>query len=335
MDKYDIQSIIDSLTVVDSNIKYWFMRTLSGEYYSEFLENNFVAIGYNEVKLFDLHKSKSGNTFDENALASIIRSAFPEESRPKYIGTQLIDFAYNMQKGDIVVIPSSSSSKISIGEVIETPLYIVDNTSITENNCPFEKRKKIKWIKKDLYFDSLDSKLLFLKYTQRTVTKVDSETSKIIDRLLLPLFVKSEDAHLSIDLRQKDPINAFELFQTWIELFEVVEEFANEEKISFNKEQFEVKINLQSPGTIEFISYSVIGIFILSILVAGIVGAEIEVDTKLIKFKIKTEGIIGKISDYLNHKKDRKFREELIRKIKKMNINPDELVRILEHINNK
>lgn len=332
MEKINIQSIIDLLTIVNPSNNYWFMRTLGGEYYNEFVENNFIAIGYDEIKLTDIYKAKIGNEYNENLLAEIILNIYPDELRPRYIGTQLIDFTYNIKKGDIVIIPSYSSTNISIGIILETPVYTGVKNSNYEHYCPFEKRKKVKWLKKNLSFDSLDSKLLYLKYSHRTVTIVNDETSQIIDRLIMPLFIKSNDAHLSINIGQTEPINAFELFNSWIELFEVVEEFAKDENIDFNKNEFDVKINIQSPGTIEFISYSIIGVVILSILVAGLVGADIEADSKILKFKIKTDGIIGKISDFLNNKKDRQFKEQLMKKVKKMNINPDELVKILEQI---
>lgn len=60
---------------------------------------------------------------------------------------------------------------------------------------------------------------------------------------------------------------------------------------------------------------------------------EYEANTKLFKFSLKSEGLIKQITNYLNNKTDRKFKEEMIKKVHKMNISPDEIVKILEQLN--
>jgi len=334
MANLDIQEIIDSLTIVDDKRKYWFIRTQGGIYYDEFVVNNYVAIGYNEISISDLVKSNTGNDVGRAILEEIIRKAYPDEKRPNYIGNQLLDFAYNIKKGDIIVIPSNSTSKISIGEVLETPVYQPDLNALNDN-CPFEKRKKIKWLKTDIWFDSLDPQLIFLKYSHRSITSVDPYTAGLIDRIITPVYIKENDAHFSIDIRQTEPIKAFDLFETWVELFNLTEDIGKELDIQVNKEDFDTRINVQSPGTIEFISFGIEGIVILSIIVAALVGAEINVDSKLIKFKIKTEGLIKAITNKMNAKMDIKLKESLVKKVNKMDIDPKELIKLLEQVNKR
>ena len=335
MKNLDVQSIIDSLTQIDSKRQYWFVRTQSGNYYEEFVAKNFIAIGYNEIKLSDISKAKDGVELNAETLSEIIRKAYPDELRPRYIGNQLVDFAYNIKKGDIVLIPSESTGLVSIGEVAETPIFIGKQDSIIINSCPFNKRKRINWLKTNLIFDRLDPQLLHLKYSQRTVTHIDENTIKIIDRLITPIFIKDNDAHLSLDVKQVEPIKALELFETWLDIFNLVEDISENEGYKVKKDDFEIKINVQSPGTIEFISYSIIGIVLMSTILAALIGAEIDIDTKIIKFHIKTEGLIKRVTEYLNAKSDRNFREKLLEKVQKMKISSDELVRILEKVNTK
>jgi hypothetical protein len=335
MAELNIQEIINSLTVINEKRKYWFIRTQGGKYYDEFVLNKYVAIGYNEIQISDLAKSNTGNNVGKDILAEVIRKIYPDEKRPNYIGTQLLDFAYNIKKGDVIIIPSNSSDRVSIGEVAETPIFQANIENINDKQCPFEKRKKINWVKIDLPYDSLDPQLLYLKYIHRSITMIDEYTAGFIDRMITPIFIKEKDAHLSIDIRQVEPIKAYDLFETWISLFQLTEEIGKEEGLDVKKEDFDTKINVQSPGTIEFISYSITGIVILSTLVAALIGADVDVKSKLINFKIKSEGLIKVITNYLNNKTDRKLRETIIDKINKMDIDPKELVKILQQVSNK
>lgn len=333
MTSSEIDSIIESITKFKNTRNYWFIRTQGGNYYDSFLLKSYVAIGYDEVNISDIKKA----TIDDvgrQSLTEIIRTKFPDESRPNYIGNQLIDFSYNIKKGDIVVIPSYSSEYISIGEVTETPIYQETETK-QGDECPFSKRKKINWIKTNLFFDSLESKLIKLKYTQRTISKIDEELRAFLDRIIAPLFIKEDDAHLALNVTKKEKIGAYSLFSTWTELLSLTEEFGKQEELDINKEEFDLRINVQSPGTIEFITYSVIGIVALSVIVVAIIGAEFESKTRPLRFSFKSEGLIKKAMDFLDGKKDRLMKDELIKKVKDMEINPDEVAKILEQLNKK
>ena len=336
MTKAEIQKIIDDLATVSERRNYWLVRTMGGQYYHDFVANGFIAIGYDEVPVSEIAKANTNDNTAQKIIGALIKKIYPKEQRPNYIGRQILDFTYYIKKGDIVVIPSVSSDLLSIGEVVETPIY-QEQTPAKDipEVCPFEKRKKIKWLKKDLRLDKLDANLLRLKYTRRTITSIDEDLSDFIDRLITPLFIKKDDAHLSLDIRQEQGIKAAELFETWLDLFKVAEEFGKDNNLDINKNDYEVRINVQSPGTIEFISYSVIGIVVLSTIVAAVIGAEYEANTKLFNFKIKSDGLIKQITNFLNNKTDRKFKEEITKKVKKMNITADEMVKILEQLNKK
>lgn len=331
MTKTEIDQIIDLITKVKNTRNYWFVRTQGGNYYESFLSNSYIAIGYDEINISDIKAASSSETAKQT-LSEIIKIKFPDENRPNYIGKQLIDFTYSIKKGDIVVVPSFSSELVSIGEVVETPIYLVDKKQ-SDDDCPFLKRKKIKWIKSNLKFDNLESKLIKLKYSQRTVTKIEEELGTFLDRIITPLFIKENDAHLSLDVTKKEKIGAYSLFSTWTELLNLTEEFGEQETLEIKKEEFDLRINVQSPGTIEFITYSVVGIVVLSIIIVALIGAEFESKTRPIRFSIKSDGLFKKVTDFLNAKKDRLMKDELIKKVKQMEINPDEVAKILEQLN--
>lgn len=332
MNKQDIDKIIKSISTVKTTRDYWFVRTQGGSYYNDFARGSYIAIGYDEINFSDI-KAANGSESGKIILTEIIKKKFPNEGRPGFISHQLVDFAYNIKKGDIVVIPSYSSELICIGEIVETPIFQIDKLEKDEE-CPFLKRKKIKWLKFDIPLDNLDAEFITLKYSQKTITKVDSEISAYIDRVISPLFIKENDAHLSLEIRKKEKINAYELFQTWTELLDLTEEFGKENDLEIDKKSFDLKINVQSPGTIEFITYALTGIVVLSVIVVAIIGAEYESNTRPIRFKLKSDGLMKKVSEFLDSKQNRLLKSELIKKVKDMDIKPDEVAKILEQVNN-
>lgn len=331
MEEFDIKELIDSLTVFNNKRDYWFIRTQGGDFYKTFLENSYIAIGYDSINLSSI-KNATNEKHGKKKLAETIKKQFPDESRPGYIGNQLIDFSYNIKKGDIVIIPSESSSLISIGEVVETPIFeLKNNLGVTD--CPFLKRKKIKWLKQNLTFKQIDSNLISIKYSQRTVTKIKDEFYPFIDRIISPIYIKNDNAHLAINVQREENFPAYDVFKTWIDLLDLTEEFGKEENVLIEKKDIDLKINVQSPGTIEFITYSVVGIIVLATLVTALIGAEYESNSRPFRFKFKSDGLIKKVSEFLDKKKDREFKESLTNKLIAMEIKPEELIELLKNIN--
>ncbi|MEO2070779.1 MAG: hypothetical protein ABGW99_05510 [Zunongwangia sp.] len=333
MNQFEIDEVINSLTRINSDRKYWFVRTQAGDFYETFLENSYIAIGYDTIRL-SIIKSANENKHAKKALSEAIKKKFPEETRPGYIGNQLIDFTYRIKQGDIVVIPSSGSSHISIGEVKSTPVFEV-NDPLSKKDCHFLKRKSIEWLKMHVPLKTLDSQLLRLKYTQRTVTLIPEDLTSYIDRNIVPLYVKDNNAHLALNVQKTDHLSAYNLFGAWADLLELADEFGDSEDIEINKEDFDIRINVQSPGTIEFISYSIIGLVALSVIVAAIIGAEFESNSKVLKFKFKTEGLLQRITKFLDKRQDRIMKMNLNEKLKQMDLKKDDVVQILKELNEK
>lgn len=326
--KSDFKKILTGLTEISLNKKYWFVRTMSGDYYPDFLSGGFIAIGYNEVILFDINSVKIKGGYDEEKLAARVLKSFPEETRPKYIATQLIDFVYSIQKGDIVVIPSDNSSLLSFAEVIDGHTYIQNKP----DSCPFVKRKKVKYLKTNVPIDSLDPRFYKLKYTQRTVSHIDSDIIPLIDSTINTLYIKNKNAHLALDIRQRTPIKATHLFETWLSIFQIAEDFSTEYGLSIKKDDFEVKLNLQSPGSLEFISYVAEGIILISIILAALVGADLKAKFKEHEMEFHSEGWFEKYNRYLNSKIDRKLKQKLIDKLGEMDIKPEDINNLLKQL---
>jgi restriction system protein len=332
MDNDSVNEIINSIKKISPKRSYWYFRTMGGRYYEDFVTNRFIAIGYDEVPMSEISKGNTKDYSGSNILTVIISRIYEDEQRPRFIANQLLDFSYNIKKGDVVVVPDWGSQYIAIGEVTETPVYTSTHKTVSTDQCPFYKRKKIKWIKKDISLASMDPRLLKLKYSRKTITSIDAEISSLIDRAEFPLFIKEDKAHLSLDIKQTEPIIAIEMFETWLELFKLSEQVGKDIGVDIKREDYQIKINVQSPGTIELISVTVASVAVLSAIILIFIGADFEFKAGKSEFKFKTGGIIDRIFKSMNSHQDVEMKKTLNKKLKKMAIDPEELAQILEQV---
>jgi restriction system protein len=286
-----IEQAIENVAKINQTRRYWFIRTQGGDYYSDFLTNGFVAIGYDNASHEEIRASyKSGGDYN---VSTLVESKYPDETRPKYIATQLIDFSINIKKGDIIIIPSQSSNYLSFGEIIDSlvvaPKKLSVQTEVDYEICEFKKRRKVKWYRTNISIDSLDANFLRIKTIQRTVTELKDGLIVYVDRAIIPLFIKGEQAHVALVTTKTGDYSASATFESWTEVLNLMEEFALEEGIDVKKESIKFRINVQSPGDIELISSVVIGILLISGIIAIAVGVDIQLKDSPFLRSIKTK----------------------------------------------
>ncbi len=338
MNNSAIDSVIKVISNVNSNRKYWLIRTMSGEYYADFVHNNFIAIGYDKIDIVQVNLV-TRDKYPVSTLRVVVEAMYPEENRPGYIVNQLISFIGEIQKGDIVIIPSINSWHFSIGEVVDNVIYGVHlppNAVLQDYQpCPFVKRRKIKWLLKDSLLEKVDPKFIPLKYTRQAITQIGNEISNVVDRTIETIYIKDDIGYLTVNVRQTDPINGYNLFTTWVDLFKLAEDFGKTHGLDIKETDFDVKLNLESPGFVSIMTASIVGLVVLS----GLIGifAGIELDGKLLwqEFKIKQEGLLQALTDYKNEKVDRKLKESLLKKLDQLDINPEQLAEMLDKVNGK
>jgi hypothetical protein len=335
MTEKDIRDIVRNLVHVDATKQYWFVRTVGGTYYNDFLTNNFVAIGYDEVKAKEIAYAQS-QPKSQTALAAIIREHYTEHRKPRYIGNQLLDFYYGMAKGDVVIIPSEHSDFLSFGEVEDDKPFIGGKNDNVESPCPFQKRRKVKWVRKNVRISQLDPQFYRIRFVQRAITKIDAYAEGFVDREIYPLFVKESVGHLAINIRTNNPIKYSEFTSTWSDLFKLTEEYGKQEGLEIDTDEFDVRLNVQSPGTVEFITYSIAGIVVMAVIMTYLIGADFSFKSRATgEIKIKTDGFLKSLSAFLDKKVERKMKDELVNKLKNLNVEPTEIVKLLNQANNK
>ena len=335
MTQDEISNLVDQLVKIKPQKQYWFIRTMGGSYYPDFLANDFVAIGYDEIKAEEIAYAYS-QPKSQNALAIIIRDHYKDHKKPKYIGNQLLDFSYGMAQGDVVIIPSENSDLLSFGEIQDERPYLGSKTTNVERPCPFLKRRKVKWLKRDVRLIMLDPQFYRIRFVHRALTKVDAYSEGFIDRELYPLFLKENQGHLAINVRTEEPIKFNDFYLAWAELFSLTEEFGETEGIIIDRDDFDIRVNVQSPGTVEFITQSILAIVMMALVLSFVIGADFVFKSKITgQIDIKTQGLLKRLGDFMAKNEDRKLRKDLRKRLLKMNIEPTEIVKLLNQANDK
>lgn len=325
-----LQEILDQIPNVKDR-KYWLIRTDGGKNFDSFLTGKFIGLDYNKIGLEDV---KSGNTGDEvgvEILAAKITKAYgDDEARPKHAARQLLKFVYEIKKGDIVMIPSENSELIQFAEVTSS---ITFNDFDEKFECRLHKRKPIKLLRQ-VSKNRLDPNLYKLMFSHHTITDAD-QYGEVIDKIINGIFVKSDHAHLVLEVQTTNDIKARSLFKMGDLALDLLDEFCEEEDLDYKSDEFELKLAVQSPGFIELSGLGMGGIIILGIIIVAIAGGGFSLSWKKdLKTEIKTDGIIEKVRRFLTTNKNNEVKIALLKKhMDKLEIkDPKELVEILKQL---
>ena len=246
-----IQDFIEQIESEEQERRYWFVRTDNGHYYDTYLENNFIAIGWNYITVNDIV-----NSSEEEIKAKISRQE-PQIQDQSDISYKIkISGIYNkivrfneLRKGDIIVIPNFGSGSLAFGEITQSHIYVkIDG----ENDCPYHKRREVKWHRSG-NINSFDPHLRFIKRNMHTISEVKS-FQPYIDSVLNHLYKRGEFAHYVIDVNLTEDIN----LRAFTDLVGSIEKLSGIINEKFNLDEdvhsTAIKLQLQSPGNIEIIS---------------------------------------------------------------------------------
>lgn len=94
---------------VSDNTNFWLIRTMKGYFYDEFINQNYVALGWNFVT-----QNTSFDKMNIEILKDQIKERY-EDKRPGVAINKCIRFIEEVKSGDYVLIPNSGSSEVTIG----------------------------------------------------------------------------------------------------------------------------------------------------------------------------------------------------------------------------
>jgi restriction system protein len=253
---------------IDENRNYWLVRTNAGAYFNDFFAGRFIAIGWDEFTDLSKFIEKKKN----DLIAKEIQDVYPQE-QPGRIYGQIHRFLYEMEIGDVVMIPSENSHLIRFG-IIESDPYIrkVSETEIDEGECPYLKSRDVKWIE-TVNRKKLDPYLFRMMQSHQTISNAN-DYAHYIDRTLHSFFIKNDKAYLVFPINKEDDIPAYDIVKfvnSIVDLVPKVNRISGVEG-EYDKDDLDLKLNVQSPGFTEFFSHApelILGIGLLIVFLTG------------------------------------------------------------------
>ena len=248
---------------------YWLVRTDSGAHYDDFATNDYIAIGWdyitremfermseNEIKAIIQTQERVSPTKEDDEELSPDRSL---SGRVTAVYNKLHRFICEFREGDIVLIPSKNTSRVSIGiitgPVEENPNYVADylcaNPSTELSLCPYKKRRSVSWIK-GISKDRIDVYLVKAFSSHHAISDIN-DYADYINRELYSFYRTDDSIHSIIRAGHPNGMSLNEL-KSLIDILEgTFQEASRATGIPYDANQFQIKLNIHSPGIIEIV----------------------------------------------------------------------------------
>ena len=251
---YEAKFINDALEYTIRNIsdnkRFWMIRTKKGFFFDEFIDNNYVALGWNTItQENDFGKSQ------EEVLKESIKNWYGD-SRPAGAINKCKSFIYDIHVGDYILIPNSGSEKIAIaraGEYYEDekkgvkdeldviPRIDNDEKEIIKVKCPYRKRRHIEVLK--IISPALMSYNLRQAISNyHGLSNLDKYGEYILN-CLYDCYIYKDNLNIAINVKQKNPLKPRQISKLLYSFTEFVCSISDVDNIS-------TTINLNSPGSV-------------------------------------------------------------------------------------
>lgn len=321
MDNQIIQWIKENnvpIVQIDTNRNYWLVRTNSGAYFQDFLLGDYIGINWNKF-----NDPEDFIDHNKDSTTEKIAKIYSDNKQPGHTFSHIKRFFHEIKIGDIVMIPSENSKHIAFGEIV-SDVYISkkSQTEIDEGDCPYEKRRDVKWLK-TVDRKKLDPYLYRMMNSHLTISNAD-DYADAIDRTMYSYYYKGTKAHLVLNINHQSNIALIDLLdalQAPLDLIDYIQDPTNME-MAFNKRDLDAKLRVQSPGMIELVSsgsaFSLV--VLLGIAIVGLVGGKFTFNAseEKIEGEISTEGLLEKILKFKKHNKTESNEVQLKREISEL-----------------
>ncbi|WP_298940187.1 restriction endonuclease [uncultured Dysgonomonas sp.] len=128
--------------MITENIGLYCVRAEFGTYTKQFLEGNYVAIGW-------LPQNNLSAITSRDELYPLYRTEYPKDISNVVIGQQvgqIARFLLEIKTGDYVITPAQNTEFIYYGIVQENAYFFADSS----DGCPYLHRKRVKWFKEPI-----------------------------------------------------------------------------------------------------------------------------------------------------------------------------------------
>ena len=277
---------------------------MGGDYFDEFINQKYVAIGYNEVSLEalrDIH-------MDDNALIRLlkenIKDLYPEALRPGHISSQLLRFCNGIAVGDILVLPGFNSHRLAICRVTGEPYEVQSITGL----CPFSKRIPID-VLRITNRTRLPAKAQLMFNSRHPISDI-TEYASYIDSGLLDFYNKGDETHLLLKVNTESDVTV-DQYACLFEFLKLAVQYCNENNMKASEGDVVIKTQMESPGFVHFISKNKNILFAVGFLILLVNGGGL----KWGDFDLSTPGLIQSCSDFLDRNTDREMRDSMKEKL--------------------
>ena len=305
-----------NIPIINDDTNYWFVRTNSGTKFEDFYFKNYIAIAWD--RLNDLEFIKEGNN---DLLKQQVEQAYPQETKPGSIASQIMRFVNEMKIGDYVMIPGTNCDRIAFGQ-ITGDIYLYEPTFEEKldllssgEELSFLKRRNVKWLT-DYPFErnELDPMLIPIIYSYGTIVNANPY-STFINRTLYSQYYHKGMLHSIIDVNKRTNISLVDFNNLINGVFSTLHYYSDISGFEVDESELSIKATINSPGPVEIITASTSVFICLSAITLFLNGANIDFSFNIInvingKIKIDAPGLLDKIQNIIRLSKDDKQLKE-------------------------
>uniref|UniRef100_UPI00402958AE hypothetical protein n=1 Tax=Lachnospira eligens TaxID=39485 RepID=UPI00402958AE len=223
------------LPYVNGNVNFWMVRTKKGYFYDEYINDSYVALGWNIIDL----STDIGSIEKEQleVLKENIKNIYGDK-RPGQAISKCKKFMYELKIGDIIMIPGIHDDKIAFAEVGE----YYEREDLNEEN---EIEVTIKVIKVINYKD-LHVKLLKVLSSYQGICNLNEYGKYILD-MIYPIYYWREAYSFQMHINTSKPIDLTSITKVMQCVDCYMKKVVGDNELS-------IMLNLNSKGVISFTS---------------------------------------------------------------------------------
>ena len=218
-----------NIEIVNPQTNFWMIRTKKGFFYEEFINEGFVALGWNIITQNEILNIVSTNDKGEikaerEKLKKEIEKKYPRNKQASQIINKCIRFVDEMKTGDIIMIPSAGNDEISFctaGEyyedsdcTYENEIEVIDRIDSKKDygigiKCPYKKRRKITVLKR-IDGERLNINLYKVLASYHGISRIDKHSEFILSSIY-NIYYRNNIISMVFNVEQKGPIDTLEL----------------------------------------------------------------------------------------------------------------------------
>lgn len=292
---------------VNDKNNYWLVRTMGGQYFKEFIDERFIAIGYNEITSNTIRGLDEDIKVAKMTLKEIVKRIMPDTKTPGQVANQLIRFHREIKEGDIVLVPGMNSFRIAICKVVG---YAYDEVTARDDNgkCPFVKRLPVELLK-IVSRRELPPKAQFMFNSRHPISLIN-DYCRYVDGSVSDFYNKAEETHIVLNINTDDDVDASAFFHLQ-SLLKITEEYCSEHGIEGKSSEVSMKVQMESKGMLHLSSKNRTFIIVFAMFILGVNGGGLKIDCGDFQLDLSTNGLFKNYSEYLDRKVDRETRESI------------------------